>query len=129
MHAELSGEIGAGPDADLDQLDVQRRWFDHWLRQPDPDFDVEPPVRYYTMGANTWRTCCKWPPGGITYTPYYLHGPDDRAAHRANAVARSVAGLLPGTSPSGTPTTRTGPSLRAGATRLDYRGAATISGR
>ncbi len=85
LHAELSGEIGAGPDADLDPLDVQRRWFDHWLRQPDPDFDVEPPVRYYTMGANTWRTCCKWPPGGITYTPYYLHGPGDRAAPRANA--------------------------------------------
>ena len=85
LHAEMSGEIGAGADADLDQLDVQRRWFDHWLRQPDPDFDVEPPVRYYTMGANTWRTCCKWPPGGITYTPYYLHSPGDRAAHRANA--------------------------------------------
>ena len=85
LHAELSGEIGAGPDADLDQLDLQRRWFDHWLRRPDPDFDVEPPVRYYTMGANTWRTCCKWPPGGIAYTPYYLHGPDDRATHRANA--------------------------------------------
>ena len=85
LYAALSGEIGAGPDADLDLLDVQRRWFDHWLRQPDPDFDLEPPVRYYTMGANTWRTCCKWPPGGITYTPYYLHGPGDRAAHRANA--------------------------------------------
>ena len=85
LHAEMSGEIGAGADADLDQLDVQRRWFDHWLRQPDPDFDVEPPVRYYTMGANTWRTCCKWPPGGITYTPYYIHSPGDRAAHRANA--------------------------------------------
>ena len=85
LHAELSGEIGAGPGADLDQFDVQRRWFDHWLRQPDPDFDLEPPVRYYTMGANTWRTCCKWPPGGIAYTPYYLHGPGDRAAHRANA--------------------------------------------
>ena len=85
LHADLSGEIGAGPDADLDQLEVQRRWFDHWLRQPDPDFDLEPPVRYYTMGANTWRTCCKWPPGGIAYTPYYLHGPGDRAAHRANA--------------------------------------------
>ncbi len=85
LHAELSGEIGAGADADLDPLDLQRRWFDHWLRQPDPDFAVEPPVRYYTMGANTWRTCCKWPPGGITYTPYYLHGPGNRAAHRANA--------------------------------------------
>ena len=85
LHAELSGEIGAGPEADLDQLDIQRRWFDHWLRPPDPDFGLEPPVRYYTMGANAWRTCCKWPPGGITYTPYYLHGPGDRAAHRANA--------------------------------------------
>ena len=84
-HAALSGEIGAGPEADLDLLAVQRRWFDYWLRQPDPDFDPEPPVRYYTMGANIWRTCCKWPPGGITYTPYYLHGPGDHAAHRANA--------------------------------------------
>ncbi len=85
LHAELSGEIGAGPEADLDQLDVQRRWFDHWLQQPDLDFDLEPTVRYYTMGANAWRTCCKWPPGGITYTHYYLHGPTDRATHRPNA--------------------------------------------
>ena len=42
-------------------------------------------MRYYTMGANSWRTCCKWPPGGIEYTLYYLHGPNDREAHFANA--------------------------------------------
>ena len=84
-HAAPSGASGAGADTDLDLRDVQRRWFDHWLRQPDPDFDLEPPLRYYTMGANAWRTCCKWPPGGVTSTPYYLHGPADRATHRANA--------------------------------------------
>ena len=84
----VGGEISLGPDADLDLLDLERRWFDHWLQGAESDELDEPRVRYYTMGANVWRTCCKWPPGGVTYIPYYLHGPDDRDAPQANAGGR-----------------------------------------
>ncbi|MBA9004136.1 CocE/NonD family hydrolase [Thermomonospora cellulosilytica] len=32
-----------------------------------------PRVRYFTMGADTWREAESWPPPGATETRYYLH--------------------------------------------------------
>ena len=32
------------------------RWYDHWLKGIDTGVMDEPPVRYWVMGANEWRT-------------------------------------------------------------------------
>ena len=32
------------------------RWYDHWLKGIDTGIIDEPPVRYWVMGANEWRT-------------------------------------------------------------------------
>jgi len=48
------------------------RWHDHWLKGLNTGVMNEPPVRYWVMGANEWRTANNWPPPGATWTKLYL---------------------------------------------------------
>jgi putative CocE/NonD family hydrolase len=49
------------------------RWYDHWLKGVDTGMMDEPPVRYWVMGENAWRTGADWPLPETVWTPYYLH--------------------------------------------------------
>ncbi len=51
---------------------LQLRWFAHWMKKPDPDLAAEPPVRYFTTGANRWCETEGWPPRGLHPERYYL---------------------------------------------------------
>jgi putative CocE/NonD family hydrolase len=56
------GEMDFGPGALMDLNADMLRWFDYWLRgEPNGVMDA-PPVRYFLMGANRWRTADSWPP-------------------------------------------------------------------
>jgi uncharacterized protein len=48
------------------------RWYDHWLKGIDTGILREPPVRYWLMGANEWRTATDWPLPQTRWTKYYL---------------------------------------------------------
>ena len=48
------------------------RWYDHWLKGIDTGIMSEPPVRYWLMGANEWRTGENWPLPATAWTKYYL---------------------------------------------------------
>ncbi|WP_028221399.1 CocE/NonD family hydrolase [Paraburkholderia oxyphila] len=48
------------------------RWYDYWLKGIDTGIMDEPPVRYWAMGANEWRTGTDWPLPETQWTPYYL---------------------------------------------------------
>ena len=48
------------------------RWYDHWLKGIDTGIMAEPPVRYWVMGANEWRTADAWPPKNVAWTKLYL---------------------------------------------------------
>jgi putative CocE/NonD family hydrolase len=48
------------------------RWYDHWLKGIDTGIMAQPPVRYWLMGANEWRTAEAWPPKNIEWTKLYL---------------------------------------------------------
>ena len=48
------------------------RWYDHWLKGIDTGIMDEPPVRYWLMGANDWRTGTSWPLAETEWTEYYL---------------------------------------------------------
>ena len=50
------------------------RWFDHWLKGIDTGITDEPPVRYWTMGANEWRSADDWPPPEVRWTKLFLTG-------------------------------------------------------
>ncbi len=48
------------------------RWYDHWLKGKDTGIMNEPPVRYWLMGANEWRTGQDWPLPETQWKKYYL---------------------------------------------------------
>jgi len=48
------------------------RWHDHWLKGIDTGVMNEPPVRYWVMGANQWRTASDWPVPETQWTKLYL---------------------------------------------------------
>lgn len=49
------------------------RWHDHWLKDIDTGVMDEPPVRYWVMGANEWRTGTDWPLPETRWTKFYLN--------------------------------------------------------
>jgi predicted acyl esterase len=48
------------------------RWHDHWLKGLDTGITTDPPVRYWVMGENAWRTAADWPPPDAQWTKLYL---------------------------------------------------------
>ena len=48
------------------------RWYDHWLKGMDTGAMDGPPVRYWVMGANEWRTAADWPPPDVQWTKLWL---------------------------------------------------------
>jgi putative CocE/NonD family hydrolase len=48
------------------------RWYDHWLKGIDNGIMDEPPVRYWLMGANEWRTGSDWPLPETQWRKLYL---------------------------------------------------------
>lgn len=67
-----TGDIDFGPEAAIDLLDIERRWFDHYLKDAAVGLPT-PPVRIFVMGENRWREEQEWPLARTEYTSYYLH--------------------------------------------------------
>jgi len=49
------------------------RWYDYWLRGVETGVMNDPPVRYFVMGANEWRTGEDWPLPETQWTKLYLN--------------------------------------------------------
>jgi putative CocE/NonD family hydrolase len=49
------------------------RWHDHWLKNIDTGIMNDPPVRYWVMGANEWRSGTDWPLPETQWTKFYLN--------------------------------------------------------
>ncbi|MDJ0939810.1 MAG: CocE/NonD family hydrolase [Woeseiaceae bacterium] len=65
------GEVDIGLDS------IVYRFFDHYLKGNDNDFpDDEPPVRYFAMGSNEWKTADAWPPEGTAQQTWFLASDD-----------------------------------------------------
>jgi hypothetical protein len=48
------------------------RWYDYWLKGKDTGILDDPPVKYWVMGENVYRTAEDWPIPGTQWTKYYL---------------------------------------------------------
>lgn len=73
------GALSFGEDAlryDLDLLHL--RWLDRFLRGRENGVEKEPPVEYYTTGAEGWRTAAAWPPPAAGELTLWLDGADAR---------------------------------------------------
>lgn len=64
------------------------RWHDHWLKGLDTGIMNEPPVRYWVMSANEWRSATDWPPPRTQWTKLFLDSWERLRveAPRANSV-------------------------------------------
>ncbi len=58
----VAGDVDFGPEAEWDMIELERRWYDHWLKDRDSGLLDDDPVRFFVMGANRWRTSSAWPP-------------------------------------------------------------------
>ena len=68
----IVGERAVG-DARWDYYGLIFDFFDHLLKGEENRFAEETPkVRYYTMGANEWRTASAWPPESAESRTLYL---------------------------------------------------------
>lgn len=47
-------------------------WFDAWLNDKPDRIEGLPPVQYYAMGRNEWRSAPDWPPPGVQSQRWYL---------------------------------------------------------
>jgi putative CocE/NonD family hydrolase len=62
-----------------DLLLTKQRWYDYHLKGLRGGV-TEPPVRYFVLGSNEWRTATAWPPPEADPQQWYLHS--DGQAHR-----------------------------------------------
>jgi putative CocE/NonD family hydrolase len=75
------GSLDFGPSSQIDLRELQRRWFDRWLKGTDNGIDRESPVRLFVMGTNRWRDEDDWPPKQTRWTKFYFH-----SGGRANSL-------------------------------------------
>ena len=65
-------EVRFGKSAHIDRLELQRQWFDFWLKHENNGMDEAPAVRVFLMGADEWIDGNDWPLEGASFTRYYL---------------------------------------------------------
>lgn len=68
---------GFGPDAIRgDVWLLKQRWYDHFLKGVANGVE-RPPVEYFLLGANQWRTASAWPPPEAVPEKWYFHSRGD----------------------------------------------------
>ncbi len=63
------GAIDFGPDANVDALTLQLRWYDYWLKGVDNGLPAEAPVKLFVMGRNEWVYEREYPLARTDYRP------------------------------------------------------------
>jgi hypothetical protein len=66
------GALDFGPEANVEALALQLRWYDYWLKGIDNGLSSEPPVKLFVMGRNEWVYEREYPLARTQYRPLYL---------------------------------------------------------
>ena len=69
---DVVGDRPFGEHAFQQQLEIAIRWLDHVVKGEDNGIADEPPITFFTMGVNQWRTANTWPPENAALTNFYL---------------------------------------------------------
>lgn len=91
LDGQNAGEVDFGPEARWDYKGEMLRWFDYTLKKQGHSYDDSPPVKYFVMGLNRWRTADDWPPATITYKPFYFGAGPSGSARSLNDGTLSYA--------------------------------------
>lgn len=78
------GEFDYGSEAVVQLNPLRLEFFDYWLKGVDTGIAEQPAVRYFLMGANTWRTATDWPPPDARLLKLYFHGGRSGSAQSLN---------------------------------------------
>jgi putative CocE/NonD family hydrolase len=70
--SQKTGALDFGPDANVDALAIQLRWYDYFLRGIDDGLSKEPPVKLFVMGRNEWVYEREYPLARTQYRPLYF---------------------------------------------------------
>jgi uncharacterized protein len=81
LNTRITGQIDFGPQAIVNLDELETRWLARWVKDEDNGIDREPPVRLFTMGANTWRNESTWPPANAQPQAFFLS-----SSGRANSL-------------------------------------------
>jgi uncharacterized protein len=73
------GELDFGPDAAMNIGQLQKKWFDYWLRDQETGVQEWPAFQIFVMGENTWRGENEWPLVRTQFTPFFLHSAGNAA--------------------------------------------------
>src|SRR5258708_11948459 len=84
--ASANAVVGARPmgDTRFDYWNAYLTWFDYWLRgssEARKQIDAWPRLRYYLMGANSWKAGDAWPLKDVRFVSYFLS-----SKHYANSL-------------------------------------------
>ncbi|HEX6800310.1 MAG TPA: CocE/NonD family hydrolase [Ktedonobacterales bacterium] len=63
---------GALLDYQIDLMSLSLQFFDHALKGAANLFNAMPPVKYFLMGANVWKSAGTWPPAEAATQAWYL---------------------------------------------------------
>ena len=80
--AECFGAVAFGERACKDIIEEQIQWYNRHLKGILNEFDDDPKVHVFVMGANRWRTGNTWPLEDVSYQSFYLHS--ERGANSLN---------------------------------------------
>jgi uncharacterized protein len=67
-----TGDLDFGAAAHVDELALQLRWYDYWLKEIDNGLAREPPVKLFVMGRNEWVLENEYPIARTDYRPLYF---------------------------------------------------------
>ncbi len=70
--SQKTGDIDFGAAAHVNELALQLRWYDYWLKGIDNGLAAEPPVKLFLMGRNEWVLENEYPLARTNYRPLYF---------------------------------------------------------
>ena len=82
-----TGDVDFGPQAPVDIMAVQLRWYDYWLKGKQ-GLDRDAPVKIFVMGRNRWRFEKEYPLPSTQYRKLYLHGNGNANSLRGDGKLR-----------------------------------------
>ena len=85
------GDVDFGVDSLVSLTQLERRWFNLWLKGEDDGLSEEPPLRLFTMGVNEWRDEHEWPLARTDWQTWYLHSDGGANTARGDGALTTTA--------------------------------------
>ncbi len=83
------GKISFGSATSPYMLDIQKKWFDHWLKDSSAGKFLE--AYCFQTGSNQWKSYSTWPPADTRKTQLYVHPNGTCSFNKPSGTAGTVS--------------------------------------